>query len=117
MFGPDGFGRIMGPDGEITGLGGAKIAIIARWTITRSGVYPDGRPKLRFRAWFSWQQPMLMKMCQNGTIKGRVRVFINSPSKGKEQIDIVEWDQWKVNEDGMLELENISAFDTAPIRL
>lgn len=48
-------------------------------------------------------------------MKGRVRVFMLS-SKGKEQIDIVEWAEWRVNDDGMLELDDITAFDTAPMR-
>ena len=115
MFGPEGFGGMRGGDGEITGLGGAKVAIIARWNIRRNGTRPDGSPQLYFRAWFSWRNDVLMKMCQNGTMKGRVRVFMQS-SKGKEQIDIVEWSEWQVNEDGMLTLQNITAFDTAPMR-
>lgn len=88
---------------------------MSQWHIRRNGTRPNGQPKLYFRAWFSWQNAVLMKMCQNGTMKGRIRVFMTS-SKGKEQIDIVEWDQWQVNEDGVLYLENITAFDTAPMR-
>jgi hypothetical protein len=115
MFGPEGFGGISGKDGEVTGLGGATVATIARWQIRRSGSNPDGSPKLRFRAWFSWRNQVLMDMCQKGVMKGRVRLYMLS-SKGKEQIDLVQWDQWFLNDDGMLTLENVTAFDTSPMR-
>lgn len=116
MFGPEGFGGIAGKEGEVTALGGAKVAIIARWQVRRSGSHPDGSPQLRFRAWFAWRNDVLLNMCANGTMKGRVRLFMNSESKGKEQIDIVSWSEWKTNDDGMLTLEDITAFDTAPLR-
>lgn len=115
MFGPEGFGGVRGTDGEITGMGAAKVAIIARWTLRRSGTNKDGSPQLRFRAWFSWRNDTLMAMCQKGIMKGRVRVFMLGKN-GREQIDIVAWDEWHLNEDGMLVLENIHAMDTAPIR-
>lgn len=114
IFGPEGFGGIKGTDGEITVLGGAKVAVIARWTIRRTGTNPDGKPRLTFRAWFSWRNDTLMKMCSRGEMKARVRVFMLG-IKGKEQIDVVNWDEWIVNEDGMLTLENALHFDTAPL--
>lgn len=100
----------------MTGLGSAKVAIIARWNIQRSGVRPNGQPKLKFRAWFSWRNDVLLKMCERGVMKGRVRIFMLSPSKGREQIDIVEWDEWHLSEDYMLTLDNVTVFDTAPMR-
>lgn len=97
-------------------MGGAKAAVIARWTLRRSGTRSNGNPELRFRAWFSWRNDTLMGMCQKGILKARVRVFMFSESKGREQIDIVTWAQWQLNEDGMLTLEDIQAMDTAPLR-
>jgi hypothetical protein len=114
MFGPDGYGGIAGRDGEITVVGGAKAAVIARWSIRRVGSNPDGKPRLRFRAHFSWKQDTLMSMCAKGQMKGRVRVFMQT-NKGKEQVDVVNWDEWKLDEDGALTLENIMHFDTAPL--
>ncbi len=116
IFGPEGFGGMRGGDGEISAMGGAKVAIIARWTMRRTGSYPDGRPKLMFRAWFSWRNDALMAMCAKGVLKGRVRIFMQTPSYGKQQIDIVDWDEWQINDDGMLTLVNITGFDTAPLR-
>lgn len=114
MFGPDGYGGIRGTEGEITAVGGAKVAVIARWSIRRSGTNPEGTPKLRFRAHFSWKSDVLLAMCSRGEIKGRVRVFMVG-TKGREQIDVVNWDQWVVDEDGALTLENIMHFDTEPM--
>lgn len=114
MFGPDNFGGIRGSDGEITALGGAKVGIIARWQIRREGTRPDGGPRLTFKAWFSWKNDALMNMCRRGDMKGRVRVFMLGKN-GREQIDIVNWDEWQQNEDGMLTLSNVLHFDTAPL--
>jgi hypothetical protein len=115
VFGPEGFGGIAGTDGYITAAGGAKIAIMARWQIRRSGSYPDGRPRLRFNSWFAWKQDGLMAMCGRGELKGRVRLQMRGKD-GPENIDIVQWDEWRLNEDGMLTLENILHFDTQPIK-
>lgn len=115
IFGPEGFGGVRGGDGEITGVGGAKVAIIARWNLRRAGTRSDGRPELRFRAWFSWRNDTLMGMCQKGIMKGRVRVFMMGKD-GREQIDIVSWAQWELNPDGMLTLEDVISMDTAPLR-
>jgi hypothetical protein len=114
IFGPEGFGGIKGSDGQITVMGGAVAATIARWSIRRVGTNPDGSPRLRFRAHFSWRNDVLMKMCGRGELIGRVRVFMLG-TKGKEQIDVVNWDEWIVDEDGALTLENVLHFDTAPL--
>lgn len=114
MFGPDGFGGIRGTDGEITVMGGQKAAIIARWSIRRTGTNPGDKPRLTFLAHFSWKSDALLRMCQKGELRGRVRVFMLS-NKGKEQIDVVNWDEWIINEDGRLELTNVMHFDTEPL--
>src|SRR5262245_43543516 len=106
MFGPEGFGGIRGLDGEITALGGAKVGIISQWTIRRVGTNSNGTPRLRFRARFSWSNPVLLKMCSKGELKGRVRVFMLT-GKGKEQVDVVNWDEWRNEDDGALTLENV----------
>lgn len=115
MLGPDGYGGLAGQDGEITAAGGAKVAVIARWSIRRSGSNPDGTPKLRFRAHFSWKSDVLLKMCSRGEMRGRVRVFMLGKGRVKEQVDVVNWDEWIVDEDGALTLENIMHFDTEPL--
>jgi hypothetical protein len=119
MFGPEGFGGIRGDSGEITGTGGAKVAIIARWQIRRVGSQPGDKtkPMLQFRAHFSWKQDTLMKMCQTGQMKGRVRVFMSGRAGERpQQVDVVQWSEWKVNEDGVLILEDVLHFDTQPLR-
>ena len=97
-------------------MSGAKAAIMARWTMRRTGTRKDGTPVLTFRAWFSWRNDTLMGMCQKGILKGRVRLFMFSESKGREQIDLVTWEQWELNPDGMLVLEDVRAMDTSPLR-
>lgn len=120
MFGPDGFGGIAGQDGEITALGGAKVAIIARWSIRRNGtnppspINPNPTPRLRFRAHFSWRNEVLLKMCGRGELKPRIRVFMKT-AKGREQTDVVNWDEWRLDEDGALTLENVLHFDVEPL--
>ena len=116
MFGPEGFGGIAGQEGEITAMGGAKVAIITKWSIRRSGTYPNGKPRLRFRAWFSWKSDVLLQMCNRGELKARIRVFMLT-RKGREQVDVVNWDEWTVNEDGALTLENVLHFETEPLGL
>lgn len=102
-----------GTDGTITAAGGATVALIARWAIRRSGSYPDGRPKLRFKAWFSWRSDVLLAMCGRGEMKARIRLGMLG-KEGQENIDIVQWDEWRVDEDHALTLENIVHFDTQP---
>lgn len=114
MFGPEGYGGIRGDAGTITAAAGATVGIIARWSIRRSGANPGGAPRLRFRAHFSWKQDGLMSMIEKGQLKGRVRVQMKTKN-GLENIDIVSWDEWKLDEDGALTLENILHFDTQPL--
>jgi len=114
MFGPEGYGGIRGAEGQITAMGGAVVAQIAMWSIRRVGTNPDGKPRLRFRAHFSWRNDVLLAMCTRGELKGRVRVFMNG-KKGKEQIDVVNWDEWIVDVDHALTLENVLYFDTEPL--
>ena len=90
------------------------MAVIARWSIRRVGTNPGNKPRLTFIAHFSWMSPVLMKMCQRGELRGRVRVFMLGKN-GREQIDVVNWDEWIVNEDGRLELTNVMHFDTEPL--
>lgn len=115
MLGPDGFGGLRGDAGEITVIGGAAAAKIARWTIRRVGTNPDGKPRLRFLAHFSWKQDSLMAMCGSGELKARVCVFLKTPSAGQQQVDVVNWDSWEINEDGRLQLDNVMHFDTEPL--
>lgn len=114
MFGPEGFGGIRGTDGYITAAADSKVAIMARWQIRRSGTNPDGSPRLRFKAWFSWKQDGLMAMCGRGDLKARIRLQMRN-SAGVQEIDLVNWDQWQVNEDGMLTLENVLHFETKSV--
>lgn len=121
MLGPEGFGGLHGDTGQITAIGGAKVAIIARWSIRRVGtnpptpLNPQPTPRLRFRAHFSWKNDVLMSMCQKGQLKGRVTVFMQTV-KGKEQVDIVNWDEWRVDADGALTLENVMHFGVEPLK-
>lgn len=114
IFGPEGYGGVKGTDGEITVIGNALAAKIARWQIRRTGSHRDGTPKLTFKAWFSWRNDTLMGMCEKGIFKARIRVFMLG-KKGREQIDIVNWESWELNVDGMLTLDDVLSFDTSPI--
>lgn len=105
-----------GDAGQITVMGGAVAAEIARWSIRRVGTNPDASPRFRFMAHFSFRNDVLLRMCERGELKGRVRVFMNG-TKGREQIDVVNWEQWQMNEDGRLTLENVMHFETAPLGL
>ena len=115
MFGPEGYGGIRGTDGYITAAAGAKVATMSRWSIRRSGTNPDGSPQLRFRANFSWKQDGLMAMCGRGDLKARIRLQMRTERHGIQEIDVVNWDQWQMNEDGMLTLENVLHFDTKDV--
>lgn len=55
-------------------------------------------------------------MCQDGKLKGRVKVYMKTV-KGKEQVDVVNWDSWIVDADGALTLDNVLYFDTEPMGL
>ena len=54
-------------------------------------------------------------MCQKGQLKGRVTVFMQTV-KGKEQVDVVNWDEWIVDPDGALTLTNVLHFGVEPLR-
>ena len=114
MFGPGSDSGINGTDGKIEAAAGAVVAIITRWSLRTSGVYPDGRPRLRFKAQFSYRNDSLLHMIQTGALKGRVRVQFRTKN-GLEDVDVVQWDEWRM-EDGVLVLENVLHFDTKPIK-
>lgn len=106
MLGPDNVGIIAGDAGFITAAAGAKIAIISRWNIKRSGTKPDGSPRLRFRAQFSYVNEALMAMKVNG-LPLQKRVIVQMRTKnGLEDVDILDWAEWRL-EGGVLTLEDI----------
>ena len=110
MLGPDGFGAVRGDAGVVTVSGGAKAGIIKIWTITRSGTKPDGKPKLRFRAQFSWVNETLMNLkFQGQPVKKRIVVQMKT-RYGLENVDILDWEESRL-EGGVLTLENITHFD------
>lgn len=96
---------IKGDAGYITVAAGAKAGIIKMWNIRRSGTNPDGTPRLRFRAQFSWANDVLLGM----NIQKRVVVQMRT-KVGYENIDILKWDEWRL-EGGVLTLENIVHFE------
>lgn len=57
----------------------------------------------------------LLAMCGRGEMKARVKVFMRTPSAGQQQVDVVNWDEWKIEDDGALVLENVLHFDTEPL--
>jgi hypothetical protein len=99
------FALIRGSDGYIAAAGNAKVAIFSRWIIRHSGNGPDGKPQHRFRAQFKWTNEVLMNMVGNGKLRPRV-ILQMMTSKGRENVDILGWDEWKL-EGGVLTLENI----------
>ena len=109
MLGPHG-GQgavIQGDAGYITAAAGAKVAIISRWNIRRSGTNPDGSPILRFKAQFSWVNDTLMNLKHNGVpLQKRVVVELTHPREGHQRFDILGWKEWRY-EGGVLTLEDI----------
>lgn len=110
MLGPQG-GQgavIQGDAGYITAAAGAKVAIIARWNIKRSGTKADGvSPVLRFKAQFSWVNDTLMNLKHNGIpLQKRVVIEMRTERHGVERIDILGWSEWRY-EGGILVLEDI----------
>ncbi len=81
---------------------GAKAGIISQWNITRAGLKPDGKPRLRFRAQFSWTSDTLMNM------KGmKKRVVVKMRTKyGVENVDILDWAEARF-EGNVLTLEDV----------
>lgn len=109
MLGPDGFGVIQGDTGSIT-VAGAKAAIINRWNIRRVGTKPDGKPKLQFKAQFSWINETLMNLKQHGQPMKK-RVVVQMKTKyGVENVDILDWQESKL-EGGVLILTDIAHFE------
>ncbi|HSB90391.1 MAG TPA: hypothetical protein VLD63_10250 [Anaerolineales bacterium] len=109
MLGPDGFGTIRGDTGFIT-VAGAKAGIVKMWTITRSGTRTDGKPRLRFRAQFSWVNEALMNLRIGGQVVKK-RVIVQMKTKyGMEEVDIIDWEDSRL-EGGVLTLENITHFE------
>ena len=109
MFGPEGFGAIQGDAGEIT-VAGAKAAIIKLWNIRRSGTKPDGMPRLRFRAQFSWLNETLFNLKMAG-LPVRKRVVVQMKTKhGIENVDIVDWEESHLD-GGVLTLEGVTHFE------
>ena len=108
MLGPHG-GQgavIKGNAGDISAACGAKVGILSRWNIRRSGSKPDGSPILRFRAQFSYVNDTLMNIKFKG-LPLQKRVVIEMMTKnGPERVDILGWDEWRYD-DGILTLENI----------
>jgi hypothetical protein len=101
MLGPDGVAVIQGDTGFVTAAAGAKVGIINRWNIRRSGTNPDGKPRLRFKCQFSWVNDVLMGM------KIQKRVVVQMRTKlGLENVDILAWDDWRYD-GGILYLDNV----------
>jgi hypothetical protein len=99
---------IQGDAGYITAAAGARVAIISRWNIRRSGTKADGiSPRLRFRASFSWVNDVLMNLKHNGIpLQKRVIIEMRTERHGVERVDILGWSEWRY-EGGMLTLEDI----------
>jgi len=105
------FEIIKGDAGTVTVAAGATAGIIKAWNVTRAGLKPDGKPRLRFRAQFSYFSETLMTM---KGMKKRVRVQMKT-NYGVETIDIVDWAEARF-EDNILTLEDIMYFETSPIK-
>lgn len=108
------FSRISGDAGYISASAGAKVAIMSRWKIDRSGADADGKPRFRLRASFSWVQAALMNLVSSGRMKGRP-VLQMKTVRGLEDVDIDSWSEWRY-EDGLLTLEDIQHIDARTAR-
>lgn len=96
------FEIIQGDAGKVTVAAGATAGIISRWNVTRAGLQPDGKPRLRFKAQFSYVNDVLMNM------KGmQKRVIVHMKTKyGVENVDILDWEEARF-EGNVLTLENV----------
>jgi hypothetical protein len=96
------FEIIRGDAGYVTVAAGATAGTINQWNITRAGLKPDGKPRLRFRAQFSYANDVLMNM------KGmKKRVVVQMRTKyGVENVDILDWAEARF-EGNVLTLEDI----------
>jgi hypothetical protein len=108
------FRLITGDAGYVTAAAGAKVAIMNRWKIERSGAMPDGKPRYRLRASFSFVNEALMGLVGHGKIRGRPVLQMRT-KLGVENVDIDAWSEWRY-EDGLLVLEDIQHFDAKPAR-
>jgi len=110
VLGPQGGSTavIQGDAGYITAAAGAKVAIISRWNIRRSGTKPDGTsPILRFKAQFSWVNDTLMNLKHNGLpLRKRIVIEMRTERFGHQRFDILDWKEWRY-EGGILTLEDI----------
>lgn len=110
MFGPNPAPgvdpAIQGDAGYVTVAAGAKAGIINRWVIRRSGTNPDGTPRLRFKAQFSWLNDALMGMKMQKRVRVQMRTKV-----GYEDIEILGWEEMRY-EGGVLILENILYTET-----
>ena len=111
---PGQFSEVSGDAGQVLASAGALVGTISRWKLVPTRQKPDGTPELQFKCQFSWKNDVLMNMVSRGTLKGRVQVTFRS-KKGLETIDIVAWDQWRMD-GGILYLDNVTYFDTAKIK-
>jgi hypothetical protein len=111
---PGQFALIRGDAGYITAAAGAKVGIISKWVIKPVAMKGDGTPELQFKAQFSWKNDALMAMLARGTLKGRVVVQMRS-KVGQENIDIVQWQQWRMD-GGVLILDDILHFEGTRFR-
>lgn len=111
---PGMFGEIEGDSGTVLAGAGATAAIISRWKVVPSRLKPDGTPELQFKAQFSWKNDVTMGMLAKGILKGRVQVRFRT-KRGMEQIDIVGWDQWRMD-GGILYLDNVLHFDAKVLK-
>lgn len=96
------FELIHGDAGFVTVAAGAKAGIISRWKMEKAGLKPDGKPRLRFRAQFSWTSETLMNM------KGmKKRIVVQMRTKnGVENVDILDWSEARF-EGNVLTLEDV----------
>ena len=104
------FTTIRGDSGYVTAAAGAKVGIISRWKfeVSRAGT-PTDPPEYRFSAQFSYMNDSLMHLVTTGKLKGRVVVQMRTV-RGIEQIDIVSWAQWRL-ENGVLTLDDVHGVD------
>src|SRR5512146_2846505 len=110
---PAQFAEISGDAGQVLIIGGVA-GKFSRWKIAPVRMKPDGTPELQFKAQFSWKNDMTMGMISRGAVKGRVQVSFLS-KRGRETIDIVAWDQWRL-EGGILYLDNVMYFDSGKLK-
>lgn len=110
---PGQFAEISGDAGLVLITGG-QAGVISRWKLVPVRMKPDGTPELQFKCQFSWKNDLTLSMIQRGVVKGRVQVKFRTKN-GMEQIDIVGWDQWRMD-GGVLYLDNVMHFDSKVLK-